>query len=486
MCLESVRRDHALGLSNCLFKTMDFVAESEFRESVSETTSFGGDLGYSRWQAKPTFSAKGAWADPGSVAGHLTAGDWQRIQSMATLVTIQQPRVILRRGKIDGDLLFLVEGNAQVFVEEHSDVVDRFVAGEFIGEMGFLNGNPSDVSVMAETGAVIARLDGEKLSKLCAEDPLFAAHLHSELARLLSRRLRRTIKIARQLGAPAPIVAPVHAINPTIRIGQFSFRALVDGEDVEEAQALLHDVYILEQGWKPLPYNPSRVRVEVRNGRRLLTDRFSREAHWFGAFHGRDLVGCFRVLTNPNLELSQYIDLPPFLANSLATELNRLAIRPDWRQHQLVMPILLQVAFEHSFKLGHVVFVTAPRHGPAELFSRLGLKSGIVPPFRYNHVEGELVELLYFDSSSECPNTTPLYRAANRLRKRHEIELPSPGLSCGWHELIKEPAQAGRPAPSRARPSDDLAQPPVPSFSHPPTGICGQGKGPRWPARPSW
>jgi hypothetical protein len=168
----------------------------------------------------------------------------------------------------------------------------------------------------------------------------------------------------------------------------------------------------------------------------LLTDRFSREAHWFGAFHGRELVGCFRVLTNPNLELSQYIDLPPFLANSLATELNRLAIRPDWRQHQLVMPILLQVAFEHSFKLGHVVFVTAPRHGPAELFSRLGLKSGIVPPFRYNHVEGELVELLYFDSSSECPSTTPLYRAANRLRKRHEIDLPAFWSACGWQELV--------------------------------------------------
>jgi hypothetical protein len=147
-------------------------------------------------------------------------------------------------------------------------------------------------------------------------------------------------------------------------------------------------------------------------------------------------VGCFRVLTNPNLELSQYIDLPPFLANSLATELNRLAIRPDWRQHQLVMPILLQVAFEHSFKLGHVVFVTAPRHGPAELFSRLGLKSGIVPPFRYNHVEGELVELLYFDSSSECPSTTPLYRAANRLRKRHEIDLPAFWSACGWQELV--------------------------------------------------
>ena len=355
---------------------------------------------------------------------------------MATLETIQQPQVILHRGEIADDLLIVVEGNAQILIDEHSDVIDRFAAGEFIGEMGFLDGSPSDVTVIAETGAVIARLDGEKLSQVCAADPLFAAHLHSELGRLLSRRLRRTIKIARQLGAPAPIVAPLHAIGNTLQLGHFSFRPLADEGEVEDAQALLHDVYIVEQGWKPLPYNPSRVRVDVRNGRRLLVDRFAKSAHWFGAFHGRELVGCFRVLTYPNLELSQYIDLPPSLSSSLATELNRLAIRPDWRQHQLVMPMLLQVAFEHSFKLGHVVYVTAPRQGPAELFVRLGLNSGIVPPFRYNHVEGDLVELLYFDSLSDCPSQTPLYRAANRLRKRHKIDLPKFWTACGWHELI--------------------------------------------------
>jgi len=417
---------------------MDFVAESEFRESVSETTSFGGDLGYSRWQAKPTFSAKGAWADPGSVAGHLTAGDWQRIQSMATLITIEQPQVILRRGGIAGDLFFLVEGNAQVLVDEHSDVIDRFVAGEFIGEMGFLDGSPSDVSVIAETGAVLARLDGGKLGRVCAEDFSFAAHLHNELGRLLSRRLRRTIKIARQLGAPAPIAAPPHPSANTIQLGDFSFRPLADGDEVEEAQALLHDVYILEQGWKPLPYNPSRVRIEVRNGRRLLVDQLAKGAHWFGAFQRSELVGCFRVLTYPNLELSRYINLPSFLASSSATELNRLAIRSDWRQHQLVMPMLLQVAFEHALTFGHMVFVTAPLQGPAELFLRLGLKRGTVPPFKYNHVESDLVELLYFDALSSCPGSTSLYRAANRLRRRYAIEEPSFWSASGWHELINQ------------------------------------------------
>jgi len=353
----------------------------------------------------------------------ITSADWGRLESLATVQCIDQPRLILRRGEVNSDLFVLLAGHAQMLVDDRTDVVDRFAAGEFIGEMGFLDGIPSAVKVVAETGAQLARLDGQRLRQLLAEDPPLSERLHRDLACQLARRLRRTIGIAREVST-----VPISPLPPTvapIRMDQFCFRQLWGEADVEDALALLHDVYVEEQGWRPLHFNPSRVRVEERAGRRLLVDRHVQVAHWFGAFVGEELVGCFRVLPYPHHELRHYLDVPPFLNRSYASELNRLALRPAWRQHQMVLPMLLQVAFEHALGLSLVVYVTAPRPEPAGLFSRMGMKSGIVPPFRYNITEGEPVELLYFDATSDDPSSTPLYKVANRMRERNRTWRPT-------------------------------------------------------------
>jgi len=90
-----------------------------------------------------------------------------------------------------------------------------------------------------------------------------------------------------------------------------------------------------------------------------------------------------------------------------------------------VLPMLLQVAFEHALRLSLVVYVTAPQPEPAGLFARMGMKSGVVPPFRYNTTEGEPVELLYFDATSDDPSSTQLYKVANRMRKRNRLRRPT-------------------------------------------------------------
>ena len=353
----------------------------------------------------------------------ITSADWGRLLCVATVERIEQPRLILRRGEVNTDLFVLLDGHAQMLVDERTDVVDRFAAGEFIGEMGFLDGIPSAVKVVAETGAQLARLDGQRLRQLLADDTLLSERLHRDLARQLARRLRRTIGIAREVGT-VPVSPPPSTVEP-IRIDQYCFRQLWGEAEVEDALALLHDVYVEEQGWRPLHFNPSRVRVEQRDGRRLLVDRHVKEAHWFGAFVEEELVGCFRVLPYPYHELRHYLDVPPFLNRSYASELNRLALRPAWRQHQIVLPMLLQVAFEHALRLSLVVYVTAPQPEPAGLFARMGMKSGVVPPFRYNTTEGEPVELLYFDATSDDPSSTQLYKVANRMRKRNRLRRPT-------------------------------------------------------------
>lgn len=78
---------------------------------------------------------------------------------------------------------------------------------------------------------------------------------------------------------------------------------------IEDASALLYKVYYEEVIWNFSPDNPSQLRIEARNNRNLLVDRFTDKAVWFGAFDGAQLVGCTRLTfadENNKLEVEGY------------------------------------------------------------------------------------------------------------------------------------------------------------------------------------
>jgi len=78
---------------------------------------------------------------------------------------------------------------------------------------------------------------------------------------------------------------------------------------ITEACSLLYEVYIQQQNWQFSPDNPSKLRVEIRNNKSVLVDRFTDHAIWFGAFDDDKLVGCVRlsgVDENNQLEIEGY------------------------------------------------------------------------------------------------------------------------------------------------------------------------------------
>ena len=132
--------------------------------------------------------------------------------------------------------------------------------------------------------------------------------------------------------------------SPEYQIDNFSFRALTSPDEVQEAQRLLHLCYVRERGWKIPSETASKIKaLEDGNGWQL-TDRYSENAVWFGAYSGNDLVGCFRVLPNKYLELPNYVKIPNVLASE-ATELNRLAISSTYRKHRIIT--LMSVSYTH-------------------------------------------------------------------------------------------------------------------------------------------
>jgi|GEM_PF-1729790 len=64
---------------------------------------------------------------------------------------------------------------------------------------------------------------------------------------------------------------------------------------IEEACALLYDLYIEHMKWNFSKDNPSQIKVIIKNNKKMLVDKHTNDAIWFGAFDGEVLVGCLRL-----------------------------------------------------------------------------------------------------------------------------------------------------------------------------------------------
>lgn len=199
-------------------------------------------------------------------------------------------------------------------------------------------------------------------------------------------------------------------------IGALEFRVLREAE-IRNAEELLYQVYFCEQGWLPHPDNPSSLEVSQKaDGSYVLTDGFSSVACWFGAFHAGKLIGCFRVLPYPHQELARYIAMPDYFNHPQVSELNRLAVAKEWRNHRRVMLFLKRIAFDHAFALGHTAFVTATTPSPSDLFQRLGLRAFSLK-FKYHSSDEEEVEILFGDTRAHDRFQTALYQMTDKYLK---------------------------------------------------------------------
>jgi predicted GNAT family N-acyltransferase len=190
---------------------------------------------------------------------------------------------------------------------------------------------------------------------------------------------------------------------------EYEFRKLVTEKEVRSAEKLLYDVYVLETGWVINSNNKSGLKIEKNqyDGSLILTDDFSHKAHWFGAFHKKILVACFRVLEYSNNEFEYYHNLPEW-KESKPCELNRLAVANEYRKKKFIMLVLMRVSFEFAFNLSATVFVTAQYPKLSHHYSRLGLiKTGIL--CKYNDDENYFVELLYYNSKTDNRYSSLLY-----------------------------------------------------------------------------
>jgi PAS domain-containing protein len=138
-------------------------------------------------------------------------------------------------------------------------------------------------------------------------------------------------------------------------------RALKTKHEIDNACALLYEVHNIGKGaWDFSPDNPSMLRVETKKRVKLLVDRFTYSAVWFGAFDGDLLVGCTRLTAldeNSKFEVEGYVSseiIAPYLLvhRNKCFESTRTAVSREYSGRGIVKTLLL-AAFKYCERHQH-------------------------------------------------------------------------------------------------------------------------------------
>lgn len=118
----------------------------------------------------------------------------EHLSSYMKLVSAPKNTIIFREGEKGGYMLILIDGKMEVSKSGDGGMhlLSYEGKGRVLGEMALIDQEPRSATCVASTDCEMVSLSTEGLDRLVAEHPPVAYKLMFVLARLLSRRLRRT------------------------------------------------------------------------------------------------------------------------------------------------------------------------------------------------------------------------------------------------------------------------------------------------------
>ena len=119
------------------------------------------------------------------------AHDWDLICRHARTRRFDAGAIVLAPGHLERALYFVVEGTLEVRPTVHARRSRPFTidAGAVFGELGFLDGQGSDATVVALTPVELLHFTLADFEALTAKDPTLGRYVLFDLARLLARRV---------------------------------------------------------------------------------------------------------------------------------------------------------------------------------------------------------------------------------------------------------------------------------------------------------
>ncbi|HEX8962434.1 MAG TPA: cyclic nucleotide-binding domain-containing protein [Rhodocyclaceae bacterium] len=111
-----------------------------------------------------------------------------------TKVDKKKGEVVFAEGDPGDHMVIVAEGKLSVFKggEHGAQLLCHEGRGRIVGEMALLDRERRSATCVADSDCMLLVLSGENMGRLAADTPLLAYRFMLNLAKLMSRRLRRT------------------------------------------------------------------------------------------------------------------------------------------------------------------------------------------------------------------------------------------------------------------------------------------------------
>ncbi|HCM25660.1 MAG: cyclic nucleotide-binding protein [Treponema sp. GWB1_62_6] len=147
-----------------------------------------------------------------SLFGGLLPEQIQAISSLLGQESYAAGEIIQKEGDPNDKIRFILEG--RVSVTKASLLLIELGEGDTFGEMEILDVMPSAATVRAEVPVAVAVISNRTIRQLYKLDTQAFALIMMNLARDLSRRLRRMDELrCREVGGTSPVMAPGQAAS---------------------------------------------------------------------------------------------------------------------------------------------------------------------------------------------------------------------------------------------------------------------------------
>jgi len=124
----------------------------------------------------------------------LDSAEESALLAAAPTKTVDRGQLVLDQNVQLKAIFLIQEGAVRVERREGDQTVPLAIleAGEFFGEMSFVDGEPTSARVIADARTQLRIIDEATVNGLIKKDPAFAGRLYRSIASILAERLRLT------------------------------------------------------------------------------------------------------------------------------------------------------------------------------------------------------------------------------------------------------------------------------------------------------
>ena len=124
----------------------------------------------------------------------LEPAEESAVLAMAPLQTFDRDQLVLDQNVMLRAIFLIEDGSVRVERRDREQTVPLAIlqAGEFFGEMSYVDGAPTSARVIADEPTRLRVIDEATVDNLVSKDPSFAGRLYRSIAAILAERLRLT------------------------------------------------------------------------------------------------------------------------------------------------------------------------------------------------------------------------------------------------------------------------------------------------------